>query len=101
MVTIGITVEGSVLLRQFQFLRIVLLFAPLTVVAQLVEQRIPNPQVGGSIPSDRATYSLGVFLSAFSVARSKCLCRFRAIRDQAIKGYLRRHLSLPDSSGIC
>ncbi len=26
-----------------------------TVVAQLVEQRIPNPQVGGSIPSDRAT----------------------------------------------
>ena len=26
----------------------------LTVVAQLVEQRIPNPQVGGSIPSDRA-----------------------------------------------
>ena len=25
----------------------------ITVVAQLVEQRIPNPQVWGSIPSDR------------------------------------------------
>ncbi len=27
---------------------------PLTALAQLVEQRIPNPQVGGSIPSGRA-----------------------------------------------
>ena len=40
--------------RQFQFLPNVLPSAAVTVVAQLVEQRIPNPQVGGSIPSDRA-----------------------------------------------
>ncbi len=38
----------------FQFPPNVIASPALTVVAQLVEQRIPNPQVGGSIPSDRA-----------------------------------------------
>jgi hypothetical protein len=38
----------------FQFPTNVIASPALTVVAQLVEQRIPNPQVGGSIPSDRA-----------------------------------------------
>lgn len=32
---------------------------PYTLVAQLVEHRIPNPRVGGSIPSERAV----IFLS--------------------------------------
>ncbi len=40
--------------HQFLFFLNVVAWLPLTVVAQLVEQRIPNPQVGGSIPSDRA-----------------------------------------------
>ena len=39
----------------FHFAADVLPSLALTVVAQLVEQRIPNPQVGGSIPSDRAS----------------------------------------------
>ena len=41
--------------HQFLFLACVVSFRSSTVVAQLVEQRIPNPQVGGSIPSDRAS----------------------------------------------
>ena len=40
--------------HQFLFTAIVVTSLLRTVVAQLVEQRIPNPQVGGSIPSDRA-----------------------------------------------
>jgi glutamyl-tRNA synthetase len=36
----------------------------------LVEQRIPNPQVGGSIPSGRALYGHGLFLfSRYKVSR--------------------------------
>jgi hypothetical protein len=40
--------------HQFLFLLGMVSYLTSTVVAQLVEQRIPNPQVGGSIPSDRA-----------------------------------------------
>jgi hypothetical protein len=38
---------------------------PYTLVAQLVEHRIPNPRVGGSIPSERAVfcYVNSIFLS--------------------------------------
>ena len=48
---------------------------PITVVAQLVEQRIPNPQVGGSIPSDRVSSLAGSlhFLSSQPTANAACL----------------------------
>ena len=43
--------------HQFLFLTGMVSYLTSTVVAQLVEQRIPNPQVGGSIPSDRVHLS--------------------------------------------